>query len=101
MSASIWSTSRGAGRSRGRPDHVAHPLRSLLAAAACIRDAQPSAHASEGVVSMARQMPEPRPSPLPTGILPLGLSRVAAAFYVGVSPTKFDQMIKDGRMPKP
>ena len=24
-----------------------------------------------------------------------------AAEYIGVSPTKFDEMIKDGRMPKP
>lgn len=30
-----------------------------------------------------------------------GLSRVLAARYVGVSPTKFDEMVSDGRMPKP
>jgi predicted DNA-binding transcriptional regulator AlpA len=30
-----------------------------------------------------------------------GLSRVEAAIYVGVSPTLFDQMVKDGRMPIP
>ena len=29
------------------------------------------------------------------------LRRDDAAFYVGVSPTKFDQWVKDGRMPKP
>jgi predicted DNA-binding transcriptional regulator AlpA len=34
-------------------------------------------------------------------IEPRGLSRVEAATYVGVSPSLFDQMIKDGRMPKP
>jgi len=28
-----------------------------------------------------------------------GLSRVEAAEYVGVSPSKFDQMVADGRMP--
>ena len=30
-----------------------------------------------------------------------GLSRVLAAGYVGVSPTKFDQLVSDGRMPTP
>jgi predicted DNA-binding transcriptional regulator AlpA len=34
-------------------------------------------------------------------IQPRGLSRVAAASYVGVSPTTFDQLVKDGRMPPP
>ena len=30
---------------------------------------------------------------------PLGLSRTTAAAYIGVSPTKFDQLVQDGRMP--
>jgi hypothetical protein len=30
-----------------------------------------------------------------------GLSRVEAAGYVGVSPSKFDALVRDGRMPKP
>jgi hypothetical protein len=30
-----------------------------------------------------------------------GLSRFDAAVYVGVSPTKFDQLVLDGRMPGP
>jgi hypothetical protein len=29
-----------------------------------------------------------------------GFSRVEAASYVGISPTKFDQLVADGRMPK-
>lgn len=29
-----------------------------------------------------------------------GYSRVEAAAYVGISPTKFDQLVADGRMPK-
>lgn len=29
-----------------------------------------------------------------------GLSRVEAARYVGIGTTKFDEMVKDGRMPK-
>ena len=35
-------------------------------------------------------MPEPR-----------GLKRDFAASYVGVSPSQFDTMVKEGRMPKP
>ena len=34
-------------------------------------------------------------------IAPRGLSRVEAANYIGVSPSIFDQMVKDGRMPPP
>jgi len=34
-------------------------------------------------------------------IEPRGLSRVEAAAYVGVSPSLFDEMVKDGRMPQP
>jgi predicted DNA-binding transcriptional regulator AlpA len=34
-------------------------------------------------------------------ITPRGLSRTGAAWYVGVCPSKFDQLVKDGRMPKP
>ena len=34
-------------------------------------------------------------------ITPRGMSRTEAAVYVGISPSLFDQMIKDGRMPKP
>lgn len=30
-----------------------------------------------------------------------GLRRVEAAIYVGISPTKFDEMVKNGRMPRP
>lgn len=29
-----------------------------------------------------------------------GLRREEAAIYIGISPTKFDDMVKDGRMPK-
>jgi predicted DNA-binding transcriptional regulator AlpA len=32
---------------------------------------------------------------------PRGLSREEAADYVGVSPSLFDEMVKDGRMPQP
>jgi predicted DNA-binding transcriptional regulator AlpA len=29
-----------------------------------------------------------------------GLSRTEAAMYIGISPSKFDELVKDGRMPK-
>lgn len=32
---------------------------------------------------------------------PRGLRREEAARYVGVSPSKFDQLVKEGRMPAP
>jgi predicted DNA-binding transcriptional regulator AlpA len=38
---------------------------------------------------------------LPVSLPPRGLSRVQAAQYIGVSPSLFDQMVKDGRMPPP
>lgn len=38
---------------------------------------------------------------LPAGVLPLGLSRVQASVYIGVSPSIYDAMVEDGRMPKP
>ncbi len=38
---------------------------------------------------------------LPACLPPRGLSRVESARYVGVSPSFFDKMVVDGRMPKP
>lgn len=32
---------------------------------------------------------------------PRGLGRDDAARYIGISPTKFDEMVADGRMPRP
>lgn len=42
----------------------------------------------------------PRHSPLPPTLAPRLISREAAAAYAGVGATKFDQLVKDGRMPK-
>jgi excisionase family DNA binding protein len=39
--------------------------------------------------------------PDPIAYPPHGMSRDEAARYVGVGPTKFDEMVQDGRMPKP
>jgi len=38
---------------------------------------------------------------LPPTLAPRLLKREAAAAYVSVSPTKFDEMVRDGSMPKP
>jgi hypothetical protein len=38
---------------------------------------------------------------LPRSLPPRGLSRAEAAAYVGISPSLFDVMIKEGRMPGP
>jgi hypothetical protein len=38
---------------------------------------------------------------LPTNLPPRGLSRVQSAAYVGVSVTFFEELVRDGRMPKP
>jgi hypothetical protein len=38
---------------------------------------------------------------LPPSLAPRGLSRVQAAAYIGVGATKFDEMVDDGRMPRP
>ncbi len=38
---------------------------------------------------------------LPLSLAPRGLSREQAAAYIGISPSLFDILIKDGRMPGP
>lgn len=38
---------------------------------------------------------------LPVSLAPRGLCRHEAAAYIGVSPSLFDEMVGDGRMPKP
>jgi hypothetical protein len=40
-------------------------------------------------------------STLPASLPPRGLSREEAAAYIGVSPSLFDILVKDGRMPGP
>lgn len=42
-----------------------------------------------------------RPDILPHSLAPRGLSREQGAAYIGVSPSLFDIMVKDGRLPKP
>ena len=38
---------------------------------------------------------------LPPTLAPRLIGRAAAAAYINVSPTTFDEMVKDGRMPRP
>ena len=42
-----------------------------------------------------------RADALPRSLPPIGLSRETAAAFIDVSPSKFDEMVRDGRMPKP
>ena len=46
-------------------------------------------------------VPVARTCALPYGVPPRGLSRTESAAYLGVSPTLFDEMVKDGRAPQP
>lgn len=41
----------------------------------------------------------PKPTQLPDNLPPRGLHREAAAAYIGVGKTLFDEMVRDGRMP--
>lgn len=38
---------------------------------------------------------------IPLPCAPRGLRREEAARYIGLSPSKFEQLVKDGRMPAP
>jgi len=40
-------------------------------------------------------------SHLPYNLAPRLVNRLAAASYIGLSATKFDELVRDGRMPKP
>jgi predicted DNA-binding transcriptional regulator AlpA len=43
----------------------------------------------------------PTNRPIDHAIVPRGFSREQAARYIGISPSLLDQLVKDGRMPKP
>ncbi len=46
-------------------------------------------------------MPTPRNEVLPANLAPIGLKREQAAAYIGFSPAKFDQLVKNRLMPLP
>lgn len=49
---------------------------------------------------MRRSIAVARYDALPASLPPRGLGRESSAQYIGISPTKFDEMVEDGRMPK-
>ena len=49
---------------------------------------------------MAEHVKQPS-NVLPQSLAPRGLSREQAAAYIGISPSLFDMLVKDGRMPGP
>ena len=55
----------------------------------------------QAVVSQSEIERAIRVRPDPICYPPRGLSREEAARYVGVGTTKFDEMVTDGRMPRP
>lgn len=42
-----------------------------------------------------------RASALPPSLAPKYIGREAAAEFLGVRPSKFDQLVRDGRVPRP
>jgi predicted DNA-binding transcriptional regulator AlpA len=55
----------------------------------------------EGRRLLARGILMPRQTALPPLLTPRLISREAAAAYICVSPNTFDEMVRDGRMPRP
>lgn len=45
-------------------------------------------------------MKERKSDPHENSYAPRGMRRETAAWYVGLSPSKFDELVADGRMPK-
>ncbi|MBJ7533320.1 hypothetical protein JDN40_04260 [Rhodomicrobium vannielii ATCC 17100] len=43
----------------------------------------------------------PKQNALPPTLAPIGLSRIEAAAYIGISPSLFDELVADGRTPRP
>jgi predicted DNA-binding transcriptional regulator AlpA len=60
---------------------------------------EPRARDSGGRESKGDQQMTPRIDSI--AYPPRGLSREEAARYIGVGTTKFDELVSDGRMPKP
>lgn len=57
----------------------------------------PPREVTVGLSNMIRSAPLSAVRPIPRR----GLSRVEAAMYLGISATKFDELVRDGRMPGP
>jgi excisionase family DNA binding protein len=65
------------------------------------RDAETSPKQAVPETRSAHALQAARSEILPSSLPPRGLCREVAAAYIGVGGSKFDQMIKEGVMPKP
>ena len=50
---------------------------------------------------MTQRVPRDTDSLLPSSLPPIGINRLQAAEFIGVSPSFFDQMVAAGTMPQP
>ncbi len=64
-----------------------------------VNSAGATARCQPGIVGEA--MAERPADPLPPSLAPRGLARGQSAAYIGTGTTKWDEMVADGRMPKP
>jgi predicted DNA-binding transcriptional regulator AlpA len=62
-----------------------------------IRGAADSVESGGRMTSPAKSLSPSQTRPVPRR----GLSRTEAALYLGISPSKFDELVWDGRMPRP
>ena len=53
------------------------------------------------MVDLGEQKGDSMTPPIERPIPRRGLSRVEAAMYLGISASKFDELVRDGRMPRP
>ena len=57
---------------------------------------------TDGRIRRPRPAPKNKMTPRIERPIPRrGLSRIEAAIYLGISPSKFDELVRDGRMPAP
>lgn len=80
------------------PKHLPHRQRNPRRSKAITNSDRPALRSAP---SNALRASMPRQTALPPNLPPRLISRLAAAAYVCLSPTTFDQMVEEGRMPKP
>jgi predicted DNA-binding transcriptional regulator AlpA len=71
-----------------------------------VSEGSPPSTAVTGIAlqSGASRRGDRAPSKILSAIRPIprrGLSREEAAMYIGISATKFDELVRDGKMPRP
>jgi predicted DNA-binding transcriptional regulator AlpA len=80
----------------------------ILALVCCKRLQQPSENPLRKEITRAKMLLQPRIAAMRNenslrasiATIKRGFNRIEAAAYIGISPTKFDQLVADGRMPK-